>query len=63
MTKEEKLIVTSYTGVLMVDYEEFLDYAEKLLGRPVTAKEVETEEFAEAVMTAVADDFAKLCED
>ena len=63
MTKQEKLIVTSYTGVLMVDWNEFLDYAETLSGRPVTAKEVETEEFAEAVMTAVKDDFAKLCED
>ena len=63
MTKEEKLIVTAYTGVLMVDWNDFLDYAEKLLNRPILAKETETEEFAEAIMTAVADDFAKLCED
>lgn len=63
MTKEERLIVTAYTGILMVDWEEFLDYTETLLGRPVTAKEIDTEEFAVAVMTAVKDDFAKLCED
>ena len=63
MTKEEKLIVSAYTGILMVDWNEFLDYAETLLDRPILAKETDTEEFATAVMTAVKDDFAKLCED
>jgi hypothetical protein len=63
MTKEERLIVTAYTGVLMVDRDEFLDYAEQLLGRPILAKEVETEEFADAIVNAVTDDFVKLCED
>lgn len=63
MTKEEKLIVTAYTGILMVDRNEFLDYVEKLLNRPILAKEVDTEEFANEVFDAVKDDFAKLCED
>ena len=63
MTKEEKLIVTAYTGILMVDRNEFLDYVEKLLNRPILAKEVDTEEFANEVFDAVQDDFAKLCED
>ena len=63
MTKEEKLIVSAYTGILMVDYKDFLEYVEKLLGRPVLATEVETEEFAEAVISAAKDDFVKLCED
>ena len=63
MTKEEKLIITAYTGILMVDRDEFLDYAEQLLGRPILAKEVDTEEFADAIIDAVTDDFAKLCED
>ena len=63
MTKEEKLIVSAYTGVSMVDWDEFLDYAEKVLNRPILAKEIETEEFAEELFNAVKDDFMKLCED
>ena len=31
MTKNEKLIVSAYTGVLMVDWNEFLDFAEESL--------------------------------
>ena len=63
MTKEERLVISCYTGVLMVDWSEFLEYAETLLGRPILAKETDTEEFATAVMAAVQDDFMKLCED
>ncbi len=63
MTKNEKLIVSAYTGVLMVDWNEFLDFAEEKLGRPILAKETDTEEFAMQLMSAVEDDFMKLCED
>ena len=63
MTKEERLIVSAYTGILMVEWDEFLEYTEKLLNRPILAKEVETEEFAEEVINAARSDFEKLCED
>lgn len=63
MTKEERLVVTAYTGVMMVEEDEFYDYLEELLNRPVRAKEVNTEEFYEEVVEAVKDDFMKLCED
>jgi hypothetical protein len=63
MTKEEKLIVSAYTGVMMVDNDEFYDYLETLVGRPILAKDLNSEEFAIEVMNAVQDDFMKLCED
>ena len=63
MTKEEKLVVSAYTGILMVEWDEFLEYTEKLLNRPILVKEVETEEFAEEVINAARADFEKLCED
>lgn len=63
MTKEERLIVTAYTGVFMVEEEEFYDYLETLLGRPILAKELKSEEFVAQVINAVKDDFTKLCED
>ena len=63
MTKNERLIVSAYTGILMVEWSEFLDFAEEKLGRPVLAKETDTEEFATALIEAVENDFMKLCED
>lgn len=63
MTKEERFIVTAYTGAMMVDDDEFYDYLETLLGRPILAKEIKTEEFVGEVIEAVKDDFMKLCED
>ena len=63
MTKEERLIVTAYTGVMMVEEDEFYDYLEQLMGRPILAKELSSEDFANSVIDAVKDDFMKLCED
>lgn len=63
MTKIEKLVVSAYTGVLMVDWGELLDFAEEKLNRPILAKEVDTEEFFEELRNAIEDDFTKLCED
>ena len=63
MTKKERLIVTAYTGVMMVEEDEFYDYLEELMGRPILAKELNSEEFAEEVIEAVKDDFMRLCED
>ena len=63
MTKEERLIVSAYTGVFMVEEEEFYDYLETLMGRPILAKELKSEEFVGQVIDAVKDDFMKLCED
>lgn len=33
MTKQEKCIVSAYTGVLMCDFDDLQQYLEKLLGR------------------------------
>ena len=63
MTKEERLIISAYTGILMVEEDEFYDYLEQVLGRPILVKEVQTEEFVEKVIEAVQDDFMRLCED
>lgn len=35
MTKQERLIVSAYTGVLMCGFLEFHNYVEQLLQRPV----------------------------
>ena len=35
MTKQEKVIVSAYTGVLMCDFSDMHEYIEKVMGRPV----------------------------
>lgn len=63
MTKQEKLIVTAYTGILMVDWDEFHKFAEELLGRPIYTHEFDKEEVTNEIVTAVREDFMRLCDD
>ncbi len=64
MTKQERLIVSAYTGILMVDINEFHEYIEtEVLKRPVFIHEFEKEEVIEEIVNAVSEDFIKLCYD
>lgn len=63
MTNKEKLIVSAYTGILMVEWSEFHQFIEKLLGRPILAHEFDNEEVIEEILANVKDDFMKLCEE
>lgn len=40
MTKQEKVIVSAYTGVLMCDFADLHEYIEKIMGRPVWTHEL-----------------------
>ena len=63
MTNKEKLIVSAYTGILMVEWSEFHQFIEKLLGRPILTHEFDNEEVIEEILANVKDDFMKLCEE
>lgn len=63
MTKNEKLVLTAYTGILMCDFSEFHEYAEKLLGRPVQSLEMATNSFWEAMKEKTKDEFMKIIGD
>ena len=63
MTKEEKLIVSAYTGILMVDFDELHKFIEKRLGRPVFTHELADELVCKEIEKAVKEDFLKLCEE
>lgn len=62
MTNKEKLIVSAYTGILMVEWSEFHKFIEKLLGRPILTHEFDNEELIEEILANVKDDFMRLCE-
>lgn len=61
MTKREKLIVTAYTGILMTEFDEFQQFAEQLLGRPVYTHELLQGDM-DTIKGLVHDEFIQLCE-
>lgn len=62
MSKEEKLIVSAYTGYLMVDFDDLHKYINEKLGRPVFTHELCGKTFDE-LHEIVKDDFLRLCDD
>ena len=63
MTKQEKLIVSAYTGILMTDFSDLHEFAEKKLGRPIWTHEFAEESVMNALKDAVRIDFLKLCKE
>ena len=63
MTKEEKLIVSAYTGILMVDFKELHEFAEEKLARPILTHAFAFKTTTDELKEAVKADFLKLCKD
>lgn len=63
MTKEEKLIVSAYTGILMTDFDSLHEFIEKKLGRPVWTHELADKLVWNELKEALKEDFLKLCAD
>ena len=61
MTKEEKLIVSAYTGILMTDFDSFHEFIEQKLCRPVWSHELANELVVNQLKEAVKEDFLKIC--
>ncbi len=62
MTFEEKLIVTAYTKILMVNINDFHEYAEKLLERPIMTHEFALKSVWTQIQDKVRPGFVALCE-
>ena len=61
MTKNEKLIISAYTGVLMTNMDELHQFIEQKLGRSVWTHELAHKAVVDEIKEAVKDDFLKLC--
>lgn len=61
MTKQERIIVSAYTGVLMCDFQCVHEYIEKKLGRPVWTHEMASYNVQDEIKRAVKADFLALC--
>lgn len=63
MTKDEKLIVSAYTGVLMCDMGDLQNYIESVLGRKIWTHDLADHEVWNEIKEKTKDDFLALCED
>ena len=62
MTKEEKIIVSAYTGYLLCDsFSDVHEYVEKILGRPVWTHEFADEMIHKEIREAARSDLARIC--
>lgn len=61
MNKSEKLIVSAYTGVLMVNESDFRRFAEGVFKRPIKDYEFITQSFWEVLKQKTKNKFMELC--
>ncbi len=62
MTKNERLIVSAYTGVLMCDMGDLQQYIQEILGRPVWTHELAEHRVWDEIKEKVKPDFLALCQ-
>lgn len=63
MTKQEKIVVSAYTGILMCDFDDLHQYIEEKLGRPVWTHELASSEVQDEIKKKTKADFLALCND
>lgn len=61
MTKQEKIIVSAYTGMLMCDFDDVHEYIQKKLGRPVFSHELADKDIQKEIEEKTKGDFLEIC--
>lgn len=61
MTKQEKIIVSAYTGVLMCDFHDLHEYIQKKFGRPVFTHELADKGIQKEVEEKSKEEFLEIC--
>lgn len=61
MTKQERIIISAYTGFLMCDFSDVHKYIEEKLGRPAWTHEMASYNVQDEIKKAVKPDFLALC--
>ena len=62
MTKQEKIVVSAYTGVLMCDFDDLHKYIEDKLGRSVWTHELASEAVSAEIKEKSKADFLAICQ-
>lgn len=63
MNKQERIIISAYTGVVMCKFEDIHRYIQKKLGRPILTHELALDNIEEEIREKTRDDFLSLCGD
>ena len=61
MTKQEKIIVSAYTGVLMCDFDDVHEYIQKKLGRQIFTHELADKDIQKEVEEKLKEEFLEIC--
>jgi len=61
LTKEQKLILSGFTGVLMCDFSDLHEDIERRLGYAVFTHQFGNEEFMGVIKSMYRDEFLELC--
>lgn len=61
LSKREAFVISAYTDVLMLPFDEYHKMVEEQLGRPVWTHEMAFSEFVEEIRESVKPEFLKLC--
>ena len=61
MTKQEKIIVSAFTGILMCSIADYHKYAESLMHRPVLAHELADDGVQDMIKQRSKPDFIRMC--
>lgn len=61
MTKQEKIVVSAYTGVLMCDFADLQEYIEKKFGRPVFTHELADKSVQKEIEEMSKEEFLEIC--
>jgi hypothetical protein len=61
LTKEQAAIIGAYTGVTCGPFRDVQDYASRLLGRPLWAREMGSQACADEIRAAAKADFLAIC--
>lgn len=62
MTKQEKIVVSAYTDVLMCDFDDLHEYIEDKLGRSVWTHELASETVSAEIKEKSKADFLAICQ-
>ena len=60
MTKREAAIVSAYTGFLIGEFQDFHEYVEEILGRPIQTIEMISEDICEKKKKKSLKDFQSI---
>lgn len=63
LSKYQGIVITGYTGIMVVDFSSFHADVESRMGRPVWTHEFANKEFFDEVKELYAEEFRAICAD